>query len=140
MLPQNLTTNEVKNAAGIEVEFVRGGLNKEGVQEFVKNNENPSSPLRLSIGHQEIGTGVSKRRRSVVRVVDTRNGTVDTSRKAPHIAYLVIDIPVGNIDDYSAAKDVLANLLSFCASTGADTAIKFDCTGNGAAALINGTY
>jgi len=33
---------------------------------------------------------------------------------------------------------VLAELMSFLASTGADTTIKFDGTGNGAAAILSG--
>jgi hypothetical protein len=34
---------------------------------------------------------------------------------------------------------VLAYLQSFLASDGSDTAIKYDCTGSGAAALLNGS-
>jgi hypothetical protein len=52
---------------------------------------------------------------------------------------LTLDIPVGDIADFSETKNVLAELLSFCASLGASTTILYDCTGNGAATLINGT-
>jgi hypothetical protein len=53
-------------------------------------------------------------------------------------AYAVLDIPVGDISANTEPKNVLANLMSFIASLGASTTILFDCTGNGADALVNG--
>jgi len=54
-------------------------------------------------------------------------------------AYVVVDLPVGAMSANTESKHVLANLLSFCATTGAATTVLFDCTGNGAAALIDGS-
>jgi hypothetical protein len=36
------------------------------------------------------------------------------------------------------AANVMAELMSFCATTGAATTVLFDGTGNGAATLLNG--
>jgi hypothetical protein len=54
-------------------------------------------------------------------------------------AYVVVDLPVGNLATFDEPKAVLAELMSFCASLGASTTILYDCTGNGAASLINGS-
>jgi hypothetical protein len=64
---------------------------------------------------------------------------VDEQTPITTSAYLVIDIPTGLSNDYDTAKKALANLLSLCASTGANTTILYDCSGYGASALINGT-
>jgi len=136
MLPTTLNTNEVKDAAGAELEFQR--LNTDMRQlEFGLIGEVPSNPHRLKVSHQEIGSGATKRRRSAVRVDLTVTGTSTLPRVIS--AYVVVDIPVGDIANYDNAKKVLANLMSFCASLGASTTILYDCTGNGASALINGS-
>jgi len=137
MYPVNLTTNEVKNSAGTEEEFLRlSSIGRTLV--FAKSGEVPANPHRLSVSHQETGTGNKKRRRSVVRVDKTIIGQMDTSVEERISAYLVVDIPIGNLSSYSEPKNVLANLLSNVASQGATTTILFDCTGYGADALING--
>lgn len=138
MLPSNLVTNELKNALGTEVEFERISTSGRSV-EFAQKGEAPNNPHRASIAHEEKGEGVSRRRRSVFRVSKAVNGTADPTRKAIHLAYVVVDIPVGNVEDFSFAKDVMAELIAGLASTGADTVVKFDCSGTFAAALINGT-
>lgn len=135
-LPVTLNTNEVKNSAGTEQEFSRLGGNDRQL-EFGLTAETPSSPHRLKVSHMETGTGVKARRRSLVRVDKTVAGA--NTDPVTVSAYVVVDIPIGNLSTYDEPKNVLANLLSFCASTGADTAIKFDCTGNGASALIAGS-
>jgi len=53
-------------------------------------------------------------------------------------AYAVLDIPVGDLSATTEAKNVLAELMSFCASLGASTTILYDCTGNGAVSLVTG--
>lgn len=137
MLPTQLNTNEVKNAAGTEVEFSRR-FNDESSLLFAKVGEAPNLTHRLKVGHQEIGEGVEMRRRSVVRFDIKVTGV---SGKTRNIALqTTADIPVGDIANLDVPKDGLAELVSFLASTGADTTIKFDCSGNGAAALLNGTY
>lgn len=137
MLPSNLVTNEVKDRAGVEVEFNRIASADRRV-EFQKVNEIPSSPHRISVNHQDIGSGTTRRRRSVVRIDKTISGHIDTSKAVTISAYVVLDAPVGNVINTNDMKDTLANLISLTASTGATTTILYDCTGHGASALING--
>lgn len=135
MLSNALNTNEVKNAAGTEVEFAYH--DSEGrMREWHAVGEAPNLPHRIKIQHQESGTGVNKVRRSALRVLKTKLGVSGVPRE--HLWYIVGVIPVGDIADVTDVKDVAAELMSLFASTGADTTIKYDCTGNGAAALIAG--
>lgn len=136
MLPNNLVTNEVKNSAGTEVEFLRIGTVDRSVT-FAKSGETPNAPYRVKVSHLETGTGSKLRRRSVIRVDQTIAGV----SLAPQVvsAYVVVDLPVGDMANTTAAKDTLANLISLCASLGASTTILYDCTGYGADALINGS-
>lgn len=135
MLPANLTTNEVKNAAGTEEQFLRLRANERTVV-FAKDGELPNLPHRLTISHTESGVGVNAVRRSLVRVDKTIagvNGEPVTISK-----YTVDVIPIGNIANYTEVTNVNANLLGFIATTGAATTVLFDGTGYGAAAAING--
>lgn len=137
MLSNTLVTNEVKNAAGTEVEFQV--LDSSGrTKEFSVVGETPNLEHRISISHTEVGTGLNKRRRSKVGISKQIAGQVDTTQVAEPLFYIVGDIPIGNMTAYTEAKNVLAELLSFCASLGASTTILYDCTGNGADVLING--
>lgn len=138
MIPTTLNTNEVKNSAGTEQEFNR--LSQEGRKlVFALNGETPSSPHRITISHGETGSGLSLRRRSLVRVDKTIAGQVETSSPMTITAYAVVDLPIGNMTAYAEATNVVANLVSFLASRGASTTILYDGTGCGAEALINGT-
>lgn len=138
MLSNTLNTNEIKNAAGTEVEF---GRLSQGERSTVFGDlaELPSFPHRLSVKHTEVGGGTDLRRRSVVRFDKTIAGQVDTTKTAVVSFYVVADIPVGNMTAYTEAKNVCAELMSFCATTGAATTVLFDGTGNGALTLVNGT-
>lgn len=136
MYPTNLTTNEVKNSAGTEVEFLRRSNFGTSI-EFAQSGETPNLEHRLKVSHQEIGSGVTMRRRSLVRVDKTVEGASGVPRVIS--CYIVVDIPVGDISDYDDVKDALANLISNVASQGATTTILFDCSGYGADALVNGT-
>jgi hypothetical protein len=137
MLTNTLNTNEIKNAAGSEEEFTR--LSTEGRSTtFARINEQPSYPHRLIISHVETGSGLTRRRRSVVRFDKTVVGQVDATETMRASAYLVLDSPIGNQTTTALSADVIANLVSFCASLGATTTILFDGTGNGAASLISG--
>lgn len=138
MLSDTLVTNEVKTSGGVEVEFERLSINDRSTV-FGKKNESPSAPHRLTVKHSETGSGFNRRRRSVIRVDYHTTSNVDATKVVPTSAYVVLDTPVGAFTDSTAAKDTVANLVSFLASTGADTTIKFDCTGNGAASLVAGT-
>lgn len=140
MLSTTLNTNEIKNAAGTEQEFGRrSGPDSNGV-EYALLTETPNLPHRFTVKHTELGTGTDKRRRSVVRFAKSIAGQVDTTKPAEVLAYLVMDIPIGNMTAYTEAQNTLANLVSLVASTGASTTILYDCSGNGASALVNGTY
>lgn len=137
MLTNTLNTNEVKNAAGGEVEFTRISTNGRST-EFAKIGESPAYPFRLNISHQEIGDGVARRRRSILRFDYTAAGLVDIATAMKASAYVVLDNPIGNSTDNVAASAALAALMSFLCTTGAATAVLFDGTGNGAQALLTG--
>jgi len=137
MLSNTLNTNEVKNAAGTEVEFSRLSIDTRQT-EFATISETPSAPHRLKIAHQESGSGLTKRRRSVVRFDKTVISTVDSSTPVTVSAYIVLDAPVGALTANTEMTNVIAEILAFCATTGAGTTVLFDCTGNGANALVSG--
>lgn len=137
MLSNTLNTNEVKNAAGTEVEFQSLSLQSRQ-HVFSQISETPSLPHRLTVSHNETGVGMKMRRRSLVRIDKTVLSGVDTVTPITVSAYVVMDIPVGAMSSITEATNALAELLSFCATTGAATTVLFDGTGNGAAALLNG--
>lgn len=134
-----LNTNEIKNAAGAEVEFKRLGDGKTPRSvEFAQVNEPPALTHRLNISHQESGQGIKKRRRSLIRFDKTVLSTVDNATPVVVSAYAVLDAPVGALAANTEMTNVVAELMSFLASLGASTTILYDCTGNGAAVLIDG--
>jgi hypothetical protein len=136
MLPTNLTTNEVKDAASTEVEFNR--ISTEGRKVvFAKNGETPNLPYRLTVSHSEVGTGSSLRRRSMIRFDKTVAGVSLTSRTVS--AYVVLDAPTGDLSADTEIKNIIANLLGLLATTGAATTVLFDCTGYGATSLVQGS-
>jgi hypothetical protein len=137
MLSNTLNTNEVKKADGTEVEFSRISISDRSTI-FAMVAELPSSPHRLLISHQESGSGLSKRRRSLVRFDKTVISSVDSETPVVDSAYIVKDTPVGALTVNTEPTNVLAELLSFCASLGASTTILYDGTGNGATALLSG--
>lgn len=137
MLSDTLNTNEVKNAAGAEVEFERlSSVDRTKV--FAQKGEAPARPHRLSVKHQETGTGLKLRRRSLVRVDKTVISDVDNETPVTISAYKVMDIPVGALSASTEIANVSAELDSFCATLGTST-VLYDGTGNGDAALIAGT-
>jgi len=137
MLSNTLNTNEIKNAAGTEVEFSRLSTSAR-TTEFSQIAETPALPHRLLISHQESGVGLKKRRRSLVRFDKTIVSTVDLVTPVTISVYAVADIPVGGLLAITEAANVTAELMSFLASLGASTTILYDGTGNGAAALLSG--
>lgn len=138
MLSNTLNTNEVKNSAGTEIEFSRIRSNDRST-EFAKVGESPSAPYRLSVSHQEFGTGIRKRRRGVVRFDKTVMSDVDATVPVVVSGYVVLDSPIGALTTNAEPTNVLANVSSFLASLGASTTILYDGTGNGSVALLNGT-
>lgn len=137
MLPNTLNTNEVKDAAGAEVEFTH--LDSAGRKRvFAKVGEAPNAQHRLLISHIEVGEGLDRRRKSLVRVDKASASTVDTTRMVTSSAYIVLDAPVGALTTDAELKAVLAELGSFCFTTGAATTVLFDGSGNGSQALLTG--
>jgi hypothetical protein len=137
MLSNTLNTNEVKNAAGTEVEFTRLSISDRAT-EFSQIAETPSSPHRFKISHQESGSGLKKRRRSLLRFDKTVISSVDSETPVTVSAYLVIDAPVGALTVNTEIANVLAELGSFGFSL-ANNTLLYDGTGNGAAALLGGS-
>jgi len=135
-LPLNLTTNEVKVSAGTELEFIRRSSG-DSVVVFQRSGEQPNLPHRITVKHSEVGSGTTKRRRSLLRIDLTVAGSDDSPVSIA--AYAVIDIPIGNLGNYNEPTNAMANLMSLLASQGASTTILYDGTGYGAAALINGS-
>jgi hypothetical protein len=137
MLSNTLNTNEIKNAAAAEVEFSRLSTSERST-EFSQIGEAPNLPHRLKISHQESGAGINRRRRSLIRFDKTVMSGVDATLPVTVSAYVVLDAPVGAQTASTESTNVVAELLSFCASLGASTTILYDCTGNGANALVTG--
>jgi hypothetical protein len=137
MLSNTLNTNEIKNAAGTEVEFSRLST-ADRKTEFSQITEAPATPHRLKVSHQESGSGINLRRRSVIRFDKVVASTVDATKYVTVSAYAVLDAPIGALVANTEMANVLAELMSFLATTGAATTVLFDCTGNGAATLLNG--
>lgn len=135
-LSNTLVTNEIKDASAVEVEFNRISTNGR-TTEFAKVSETPNAPYRLKVSHQENGLGAELRRRTVVRFDKTVTGVSTVPRTVS--AYAVLDAPVGDLSATTEIKNVLANLMSFCSSLGASTTILYDCTGNGASVMVDGS-
>lgn len=137
MLTNTLNTNEVKNAAGTEVEFTRLSIGDRRT-EFAMVAENPALPNRLIIQHSETGTGLNRKRRSVVRFDKSASGDVDNTAVIKSSCYIVLESPIGNLTTTALPAAVIAQVVSFVASLGASTTILYDGTGNGATALLTG--
>lgn len=136
MLTNTLNTNEVMNASGTEVEFSRLSIDGRSTT-FAKISESPAAPHRLTIAHQETGSGIKRRRRSVTRVDLTSISDVDSTTPATDSAYLVLDSAIGAKTTNADAKAALAELGSFVHTLGTNTHL-YDGTGTGAAALLAG--
>jgi hypothetical protein len=137
-LPTNLTTNEVKNAAGTEIEFTRIGFDPQGRLQFKASSEAPNRPHRITVAHREVGEGVKKRRESVIQLrleVDDGGAVPITDHV---IAQITVRAPIGIAPDAGNWTAALAELGSFVFTTGTNTFL-YDGTGTGAAALIAGT-
>jgi hypothetical protein len=137
-LPTNLTTNEVKGSAGTEVEF--NHLSAEGRKRiFALVSEVPSQQHRITVQHQEIGAGAKLRRRSNIRVDKVSISAVDSVTPVTSTASIVLDSPVGALLTNAEAKAVLAELGSLVYTLTGTATFLYDGTGNGAAALLDGS-
>lgn len=135
----NLNTNEVKNSAGTEVEFLHNSLGPGRGRIFAQSGETPSLLHRLSINHQELGVGVKRIRRSVCRVDKYFMSTVDATLPVVCSAYNVMVVPIGAITALTEPTNVLAELGSFMFLDGTGTTLLFNGTGLGSECLLNGT-
>jgi len=132
-----LITNEIKDAAGAEVEFEKIRNLTNGT-EWQKVNDTPALPHRFTVSHQETGSGTSRRRRSILRFDKTVIGSYDNTKNFKNSCYVVLDRAIGNEVDANTVKLLIANLMSLLATTGAGTTVLFDCTGTGASNLLSG--
>lgn len=138
MLSTHLTTNEVKDSAGAEVEFLRlSSSGREAV--FAKNGEAPNLPNRITIKHSETGEGIKKRRRSVVRFDKTSMSTVDATLPVTTSVYVVCDSPVGAVINDTELTTVIAYMNSFMSLDGTGTTCLFAGTGSGSKVLREGS-
>jgi len=138
-LPLNLTTNEVKNASGTEVEFLHFDLLPSRKKVYALSGEAPNLRHRLSVEHSETGAGKNRRRRSKVGVDIESLSAVDSTTIVTTRAYTVVDSPVGAMTTTAILQTAVAELVSFIATTGAGTTVLYDGTGTGAVALIQGS-
>jgi len=138
MLSDLLNTNEVKNAAGVEVEFER--FETVGrTTTFHQIGESPAKPHTLSIKHTESGSGLARRRRSALIINKTVDSDVDPSQTCVCRAQFTVDLPVGMLETSTEFGNVIAEVISIMASKGLSTTILYDCTGNGAKSLMEGS-
>lgn len=138
-LATNLTTNEVKDSSGTEVEFLRR-QSPPGNNDtfFAKSGEQYNLPVRLRIAHLETGVGSKRTRQSLIRFDETSIGSDSVT---PVVCSFMMKsiIPVGLLSAQTVPKNTIAYGMSFLASLGASTTILYDCTGSGAVVLLNGT-
>jgi len=136
MLSNTLVTNEVKGAGGTEVEFHH--LSSNGRQRvFHYRGAQPNLQHTLDISHAETGVGANRVRSSKIGFTIEDEG-VAPGTVAKFQAYAVLRYPIGNAAEDTNAKEVLAHLMSFLASNGANTTILYDGSGTGAQCLLVG--
>lgn len=133
-----LNTNEIKNSGGTEVEFSRSSSEGSTVL-YTTTTVVPAYPHTLSVKHALSGVGIAARRRSMFRFDKRVVGQVDILRPADIGGYFVMDIPIGNLTSLAEPANVMAECMSFLASTGASTTILYDCSGTGALTILNGS-
>lgn len=138
MLPESLNTNQVKDSAGAEREFIHKLYTNDGSKRiFAASNEVYNLQHRLAIAHMELATGVDKRRRSMTQVIKEILGVSGVKRKIVWTNSL--EIPVGDLDSNDEVENVMAEGMSFVASDGSSTTILYNCTGSGALCLRDGS-
>lgn len=64
---------------------------------------------------------------------------VDSQTAVTVSAYIVLDAPVGALTTNAEMANVIANVNSFTATTGAGTTVLFNGTGLGSTALLEGS-
>lgn len=139
MLPTHLTTNEVKDRSGTEVEFTRvvDPPAGKGIL-FTKSGGTPAYPCTINFRQEVTGAGLRLLRRSLVRVDKYFLSPIDNATVGVISQYNVSVVPVGLLGTFNDANDVNAHLISLMASRGASTTILFDGTGYGAEFCVQG--
>lgn len=138
MLNNTLNTNEIKNTAGTAQIFERVRLGPGNTTQFKLSAETLGNPYRLDVKHERVGKGQDERRRSAIIFSATDEDVADGTKYQTRCT-LTIDQPTGRADDNTTLAILIANMLSFCATTGAGTTVLFDGSGNGAKVLLNET-
>lgn len=139
-LPTNLNTNEIKNAAGTEVEFLSAPQRGDGsTKVYSKSGAQPNLRELVSVSHTETGVGLKRLRRSVAQASKEFLSESDNVTPARIRLYKVAEVPVGHLTSMTKVKEVAAWMISGEASDGTSTTIKYDCTGTLTDALVNGT-
>jgi len=138
MLSNTLNTNEVKDSTNTAIGFQRiSSNNRETV--FAKIGESPALRLRLSVKHEEIGTGINRRRRSVTRIDQEVVSDVDNTTVVDDLGYFVKDTPIGALTTTTPSKNTIAMLLTFLATKGGTSTVQVDGTGTGAEVILTGS-
>lgn len=136
-LPDNLDANQVRNAAGVEVEFQHKAWPTATSREYAQVGEAYNLEHRLRIAHTEIGSGLDKRRRSLSQVRKQVVGVSGVTRQI--IVNTSVEIPVGDLNSNDEVENVLAEAGSFMYLTGADATFLYAGTGSGCTALKDGS-
>lgn len=138
-LPQSLVTNEVKNASGVEREFIFRDNSQPRTLEWAASGEIPYLAERIRVVHSDVGKpGLSLVRRSNIRCFKRVVG-YDGTTLGDIIDSRTLTIPIGLLANYDSVKEVAAWMNSICSTTGAGTTVLFDGSGTAMAALIAGT-
>lgn len=140
MLAESLNTNQIKNAAGTEKEFFKIGPLGDSGSKYQLIPQDITEPHVMNVRHAIEGTGVGRKRKSVIRFEKSTAGLVDATKQATCWAQVTTSVDIGNLENLDNLKEVLANLMSFLATTGAGTTVLFDCTGTGAVSILEGSY
>lgn len=137
MLPDTLNANQIKDKAGAGVNTFES-VNDEGRTRLFRNTAAAyNRPHELAIKHRETGVGLKLIRDSVIICSLVVTGDDGNPVKVEYLQRL--RVPMGNLASQDPVKEVIANGLSFSATTGAASTVLFDGTGNGAIALRNGS-
>lgn len=136
-----LNTNQIRNAAGAEVEFQHLLTGPGRVKVYAQTGETPSLRHRFTIQHREVGTGLRTVRQSNLKIdkdVVSQVNAVDTARIT---VSLRLDAPIGHLTSTTELANVLAEMATALATKGdVGATLLTDGTGYGAAALINGSF
>lgn len=135
-IPTTLNTNEVKNAAGSEVEFALREING-GTRVFRQVGEPFNRPHSFTFKTEEVGEGFNKVRKTMNRIDKVVASDVDPTKLVRVSTYTVVIAPCGALTTNAEVANVFAELGSFNHTLGTNTHV-YDGTAPGAKALING--